>query len=97
MFAVGYNMPGYMPEMDICYCETADEAKRCLIDMMDMHADSAFEVESHNLANELTFAYEDLNLCDVSGGYSVIICDPDRQHDLGTHYWIEANVPMEEV
>lgn len=94
-YVVGYNTPGYLPESDPYICEDADSAKRALIDDMLRHADtdSRSDPDSEALSAELTLAAEDLNLTDVSEGYSVTICDPEREHDLGTHYWIDGPNP----
>lgn len=92
MFAIGYNTPGYLPEMDVYTVSTADEAKRALIDEMLRYADHyAMLEEGETVAEEITHTCEDLNLTDVSCGYSVVIYDPGKIHDLGTHFWIEAN------
>lgn len=91
MFIVGYNTPGYMPEMEPYECEDADTAKRALISEMLDDAANADMGESYELACDLSNTAEDLNLTDVSCGYYVTICDPEREHDLGTSYWIDAN------
>lgn len=90
-YIVGYNTPGYLPEgdtEDFYVYDSEDEAKRDLIEIILNHADHADEGGSHSLAGLLSIEAEDLNLSNVSQGYSVIICDPDREHDLGTCYWI---------
>lgn len=90
-YIIGQNMPGYLPmddEPPYVY-DTADEAKRALIDEMLRDADFADQGGEHTLAECLSNEAEDLNLSDVSGGFSTIVCDPDREHDLGTCYWID--------
>lgn len=88
-YVVGYNTPGYLPEMEPYECDTADEAKLALIDEILNDAANADMGSNYELACNLSNSAEDLNLADVSCGYSVNITDPEREHDLGTCYWIE--------
>lgn len=71
MYTIGWNMPGYLPEMEPYTVDTADEAKRAMIDdllyMASEHADTEDD------ATELSNAAEDLNLCDVSTGWDATI------------------------
>lgn len=89
MYSYGFNTPGYLPESEPNMAEDSDSAKRALIDEILRHADHADDSEAHALASALSHAAEDLNLSDVSAGWGLTVCDPDREHDLGTHYWIE--------
>lgn len=91
-YVIGQNMPGYLPNDDSepYIYDTADAAKRGLIYLMDRDADAADSLEGPcQLGNEIAAAMEDLNLTDCTGGYSVVVYDPEREHDLGTCYWIE--------
>ena len=89
-YSFGFNTPGYMPEMEPYMVEDADAAKRFLIEEMLRDADTVVNFGSTEALSEaLTHEAEDLNLSDVSKGYSVIVCDPNRPGDLGTCYWIE--------
>lgn len=74
----GYNMPGYLPEMEPAAFETFDEARRFIIDEMERAADAcderarmdndgseeakAYEEADHDEAESLSSAAEDLNL-----------------------------------
>lgn len=78
-YTIGWNMPGYLPEMEPYTVDTADEAKRAMIDELLRHADQVDEGD-HNIADELSHIAEDLNLCDVSQGWSETIDN--------LHYWI---------
>lgn len=92
-YVIGHNMPGYLPTAwDNPYVyDSADEAKSALIEEMLQDADSVDTFGGYAAhAEALSNAAEDLNLSDVSQGYSVIVCDPDREHDLGECYWIEV-------
>lgn len=79
-YTIGFNMPGYLPEMEPYTVDTADEAKRAMIDELLRHADSTDEPE----ATELSHAAEDLNLTDVSDGWDNTIGN--------TAYWIARYV-----
>lgn len=81
-YHAGWNMPGYMPEMDASYpYESAEDAKEGMIDDLLRHADQADMVDDHNNAETLSSLAEDLNLSDVSNGW-------DGWTDE-LHYWIE--------
>jgi hypothetical protein len=58
-YAAGWNMPGYMPEMDVAHFDNFDDAKRYIIDEMLSVADS---VEDEDDAEEITNDAEDVNL-----------------------------------
>lgn len=80
-YTIGWNMPGYLPEMEPYTVDTADEAKRAMIDELRRTADCA-DIEDE--ATELTHVAEDLNLCDVSQGWDTTVYD--------TAYWIVPQV-----
>lgn len=80
MYTIGWNMPGYLPEMEPYTVDTADEAKRAMIDELDRYADQLSDSGYENRAVELAFAMEDLNLEDVSKGWSTTIGN--------LNYWI---------
>jgi hypothetical protein len=80
-FVIGYNMPGYLPEMEPYAVETADEAKRALIDELERHADQVADGGDEDGATDLSHLAEDLNLSDVSGGWGA--------NAGGLVYWIE--------
>lgn len=77
-YTIGWNMPGYLPEMEPYTLDTADEAKRAMIDEM-LHTADLADIEDE--AEALTHAAEDLNLEDVSLGWSNTVYD--------MAYWIE--------
>lgn len=77
-YTVGFNMPGYLPEMEPYAVDTADEAKRAMIDEILRDADNA----ESDRADELSHLAEDLNLEDVSLGWSDTVGN--------IHYWIEV-------
>lgn len=72
-YTIGFNIVGYLPEMEPYTADTADEAKRAMIDELKRDEESALDGEGEPLANELCHAAEDLNLEDVSLGWSAII------------------------
>ena len=84
-YTIGWNMPGYLPDMEPYTVDTADEAKRAMIDELLRHADQVDEGDS-NLADEISHKAEDLNLCDVSTGWGETVG--------GLAYWIEP-VPFD--
>ena len=73
MYTIGWNMPGYLPEMEPYTLDTADEAKRAMIDELERAADMSDAVNDHSIAEDLSNAAEDLNLCDVSNGWDATI------------------------
>lgn len=77
-FTLGWNMPGYMPEMEPYKIEGSDAAKRAMIDELLQHADQDTDPER---ANALALLAEDLNLADVSQGWNETVCS--------LAYWIE--------
>lgn len=77
-YAVGNNDPGYLPDGEPYVTSDADQAKRVLIADMLFNAD---HTDDEAEAEELTAWAEDLNMSDVSGGWSVIVAD--------RAYWIE--------
>ena len=91
MYVVGYNTPGYMPEMEPYECDTLESAREALLDELDRAADFAC-YESNALTMEYESAIKDLRTADISGGYSITVSDsePDS-HDLGIAYWIEIS------
>lgn len=72
-YTLGWNMPGYLPEMDPYEIEGADAAKRAMIDELERDADNADAGDEHERANELSALAEDLNLSDVSDGWSATV------------------------
>lgn len=93
-YIAGWNMPGYLPEMEPATFETFDEAKRFIIDGMLSQADNldnlarneyATEEDAsfdHDEAESLSAAAEDLNLTgpDLSDCWGETI--------VNTAYWI---------
>lgn len=72
-FMIGWNMPGYLPEMDPYMVVGADDAKRAMIDELLRSADHADEIENHEIAEELSALAEELNLSDVSQGWDATV------------------------
>jgi len=57
LYAIGQNMPGYLPMADELYlCTTFDDAKRALIAEMDRSADHAPECDESALADAIDAA-----------------------------------------
>ena len=79
-WAVGHNMPGYLPEADVYYTTDHESAKLALIDEMERDCDSYDQVDEHDLANELSGAEQDLNL--ANGEWGTIVGN--------VSYWIHA-------
>lgn len=77
-YAVGNSDPGYLPESEPYVTSDADQAKRVLIADMLFNADHC---DDEAEAEELTAWAEELNLSDVTGGWSITIGD--------RAYWIE--------
>lgn len=83
-YATGHNTPGYLPEADVHYCETFEEAKSILIHDLKFAEDYA---ETEEAAENFAEAAEDVNLW--SGPDSLVVDDrPDNEHSLGVAYWI---------
>lgn len=70
MYTIGFNMVGYLPEMEPYTCDTADEAKRAMLDELDRDEDNAADEDT---ATELSHLGQDLNLSDVSDGWGAIV------------------------
>ena len=77
-YVIGFNMPGYMPDMEPYQVDTFDEAKRCLISELKIAEDDADSEES---AIEFSLEAEDVNLWSSEGTTNEM---PD-----GYCYWIE--------
>jgi hypothetical protein len=77
-YTIGWNMPGYLPEMEPYTVDTADEAKRAMIDELLRHADQA---NTEAEAFVLTMQAEELNLTNVDAGWSFNVSN--------LAYWIE--------
>ena len=98
---IGHNVPGYLGETEpylidgILYATTAliDEVLRVVNDMDE----TRFDVEGFNVPS----AGSEYNERDLerhlresigdtidSGGASIWMTEPDREHDLGVHYWM---------
>ena len=89
LYAIGQNVPGYLPMADEPYlCTTFDDAKRALIAEMDRSADHAAECDKSAHADAIDAAMQAVNLW--SSPDSTIVTDPEREHDLGISYWIVA-------
>ena len=73
LYNIGWNMPGYLPEMEPYTCDTAEDAKRAMIDELLRHADVLDDSDRPDVANQCAFAMEDLNLSDVSQGWDATI------------------------
>ena len=91
-YHVGHNIPGYLPESDVYYAEDALTAKSVLISDIDYAGDSIFDVgedeDERGLADEYSAAMEDLNLTNVTDGYSVTLPTSTSKWDLGIAYWL---------
>lgn len=64
-FHAGYNMPGYLPEMEPATLETWEDAKAYMIFELDRTGDFEFDSgtpEGKDIADELSGEMEDLNL-----------------------------------
>lgn len=86
-YSIGQNIPGYLPMADEpSVFEDFQSAQRALIEDMERSADSADAVGERALGDELAGAQQDVNLW--SGPDSIVVVDPEREHDLGTVYWI---------
>lgn len=103
VFAVGHNMPGYLPESDVYYCDSwlsaRDACESDMVGMLDYLTDWAgfddpeeearFKEWEANLRN----AIEDLKRWDVGPGYAITVDDSNS----GTVYWISCeDVPESE-
>ena len=82
-FHVGWNMPGYLPEMEPYKCETWEAAKALMIEEMDRIGDGlaygSDDAEDQEEANSLSCEMEDLNL-DSGPEWGAIV--------RNTSYWI---------
>lgn len=87
-YHVGKNIPGYLPESDVDIASDADEAKRLLIAEIDSFGDSLFEIGEKDLADASSSEMQDLNLTDVTDGYSTTLRTSSSEHDLGMAFWI---------
>lgn len=102
VWVVGYNMPGYLPEMEPYAFTSFEDAKRSMIDELDRAGDHHFDVgdslresdpaESKRelaYADELSAVMEDLNLTS-EGDWGVIIAN--------TSWWItyDADASLED-
>lgn len=91
-YVIGHNMPGYLPmDDDEPYIyESAEDARNALVDDLHHWRDSVeMGGDQTALADAIDDAANEVYNADVSQGYSVIVCDPDREHDLGQCYWVE--------
>lgn len=61
-FVAGWNMPGYLPEMEPAGFETFDEAKRFIIDELKSVEDSTAADGNETAAEEACSLAEDVNL-----------------------------------
>lgn len=94
----GYNMVGYLPEMDPSYpFEDFEHAKRDMIGRLDNDGDFAFEYEGEegkDRADALSALMEDLNLDSgpewgtIVGNisYWIVTCDEDECAENGEDY-----------
>jgi hypothetical protein len=97
-YHVGHNTPGYLPESDVSYCESAESAKDTLIYDLDYAWDSYYargetpdeQCSNGSIADEYSAAMEDLKLASVENGWDVYLPTSTSEHDLGCHYWIDA-------
>lgn len=95
-FTIGYNTPGYLPEMEPYVVQGVADAKASLQNELERHADLAADITEGRLYEDLLVAIEVLETADVSQGWGYTVSDPDREHDLGTHYWITPGGVIEE-
>ena len=62
-YHAGWNMVGYLPEMDAGYpFEDWESAKGSMIDDLERECDSLDDMGEHDLANELSGEEQSLNL-----------------------------------
>ncbi len=61
-YAAGWNMPGYMPEMDVVHFDNFDDAKQYIIDELLNQADQSGALDEEDLAEDYNEAAEDTNL-----------------------------------
>lgn len=100
-FTIGYNTPGYMPEMDVYVVHGVEDARQAMWDELDRHSDH-IEMgdpkadETLGLLGEIDQAKTDVKTADITTGWGYTVVDPERQFDLGTHYWITPGGVIEE-
>lgn len=82
-YVAGYNIPGFLPEVEPATFDTFDEAKRFVIDELLLAADDCAAAENEAGAEELTAIAESVNL--ESGPFSW-----DASHVDGYAYWVEV-------
>lgn len=82
-YSAGYNMPGYMPEMDPFETDDFDDAREFIVDELDNAGDIAANSDDADAANECEDAKEDAENWTATGGnmYWSAYCD-------GYVYWI---------
>ena len=86
-FYAAWNMPGYLPEMEVEEFDAFDEAKRFLIEELLVVADYSTEDD----AETLTHAAEDMNLWgDSAAEFHESAVMPD-----GFVYWIHREMAQE--
>ena len=61
-YVAGWNMPGYLPEMDVADFDTFDEAKQFIIDELLEQADQSGALDENDLADDFDEAAQDTNL-----------------------------------
>lgn len=99
VYVVGYNMSGYLPEMDPYATTDYESAQRFMIDELkrseDFHDMGPEDDESEGRAEELCHAAEELNL---HGTPKLNDAEPWDAFIGNMHYWITVEeVPESEV
>lgn len=88
VFAVGHNMPGYLPESEVYYCDSWLSAKACMQGDIEHALDGLDYCEEgpdvDRWAQNLREAVSDLNRFDTGSEWGMIVDDSPS----GTSYWI---------
>ncbi len=98
---LGHNVPGYSPENEPYLVDGILGATDSLIDEVLRVVDTFYETPIEIEGFDVPSAGSEYNEADLerhlrlivgdmigSGGASIIIGEPDKLHDLGTHYWM---------
>lgn len=110
-FTIGFNTPGYLPEMEPYVVQGEEAARQAMWDELDRDSDHIGDeraaVLDHDpdanedgwldLLGQIDHAKTDVKTADISQGWDAFIriSDPSS-HDLGTHYWITPGGVVEE-
>jgi hypothetical protein len=95
-YSVGHNISVYLPESDVSYAETFEDAKAVLIADLLEAADDAQSNDENTLADELDGLAQDVNLESGPQGFTYYSStNPDSEYDLPTAWWV-AEISQEE-